>query len=340
MKLTHCLSASLEGFKCNFSVNIIRSVFHRSTLVTRTGASVSDTYNAVNIVILQSTVFTFHLELKSYSADNLSLSVNKCKFTKITFKLPALSIPETQHHTASVNILLWRVTFQCYPKPCNMIMLLQFEHNSGEHNRGCRLLLPNITISHLGVQRGFFGFHVFGTKKGTNYKGCNGTLFNVLTVHNSVFQNLMPVPMIPLAIPAKKNAVITISNMETFLVKWTGKNKILYNKGCGIVLMNSIVHNNGYTVIEGNSEGGMLLQSDSLLLLSNNSVLKVHNNRDNGILSAGLSVAGTLSGKAASSLQLWPENDMCFFQFVDTQGSFIHSHELYNFQISTGQCQE
>ena len=42
-----------------------------------------------------------------------------------------------------------------------------------------------------------------------------------------------------------------------------------------IMLKNSLVRNDGYTVIESNSEGGIFIQSDCLLLLSNNSVLKV-----------------------------------------------------------------
>ena len=83
----------------------------------------------------------------------------------------------------------------------------------------------------------------------------------------------------------------------------------------------------------------MLLQSNCLLLLSNNSVLEVRNNRDNGILSAGLSVAGTLRGKAPSSLQLWPEDSMCFFQLVDIQGRFIHNFELHHFNTSVSVTQ-
>ena len=155
MNITHCISASFDGLKCNFSASIIGSVFHRSTLSTRTDTSVSDTYNAVNITMLRSKVFIFHLELKGYSADNFSLSLMKCTFTKINFRLPVLSIPETRHHTASVNILLWEVKFICYPKPCNMILFIQIQNHT-KFDSGCGLLLPNITMSHYEVEQGFF----------------------------------------------------------------------------------------------------------------------------------------------------------------------------------------
>ena len=331
MRITHCtcFSASVNSFKCNFSASIINSVFHRSSLITKTDASVSDTYNTVRISILQSTIFNLHVELEDYPADNFSLSIMKSNFTMIYFILPVLSIPETQHGIASVHIMLWEVRFRCYPTPCNMMLLLQIK-NRTKHDSGCGLLLPNITMSHLIVKQDFFTYHV----KGTKYKGCNGSIFHVLTVDNSVFHRLMPVPMIPLVIPGKKNAIISIVNMGTFLVTLTGTNKILNNEGCGIVLKNSRVQNNGYTVIEGNTEGGMLLHPNSLLLLSNSSVLEVRNNRDNGILSAGLSVAGTLRGEAPFGLQMWPENNMCFFQLVDIQGRFIHSRELHHFNTS------
>lgn len=82
----------------------------------------------------------------------------------------------------------------------------------------------------------------------------------------------------------------------------------------------------------------MLLHSDCLLLLSNNSLLQVHNNRDRGIFSAGISVLGTLKRAAASSLELWPENDHCFFQFVDNHGRYIHSYDLHNFNVSISVC--
>ena len=332
MLIAHCacFSASINSFKCNFSARIINSVFHRSSLITRTGASVSDTYNTVRIIIQQSTISALHVDLEDYPADKFRLSITKSNFTMIYFMLPVLSIPETQHDTASVHIKLWEVKFQCFPKPCNMILFLQIL-NRTKYDSGCGLLLPNITTSHLTVERGPFVCNVIGT----NYKGCNGSIFHVLTVDNSVFEHLMPVSTIPLGIPGKINAIIFIVNMGTFLVTLTGTNKILNNEGCGIVVLyNSRVQNNGYTVIEGNAEGGMLLLSNSLLLLSNNSVLKVHNNRDNGILSAGLSVAGTRRKETPSSLQLWPENNMCFFQLVDIQGRFIHSCELHHFNTS------
>ena len=338
VNITHCLSAFVDGFKCNFSANIASSIFHRSTLVTTTGASVRDTYNAVKISFMQSTIFRFHLELKDYSADSFCLSIMKCKFTEAHFKVPVFFIPENQH--ALVNISLWKVNFQCYPKSCNKLLMLKIRHsakyNSGcKCNSGCGLLLPNITMSHITVQPGFFGCQVKGPKNfETRYTGCKRTTFPVLTLHNCVFRKLMPVSMVPLYLPAKKQSSISIVDMGMFLVTWTGTNRILNNTGCGVVFKNSILHNDGYTVIEGNSEGGVFLQSNCLLLLSNNSVLQVSNNKDGGIFSAGLAIAGTPHVEAASSLQLWPENDICFFQFVDIQGRFIHSFELHDFNSS------
>lgn len=36
----------------------------------------------------------------------------------------------------------------------------------------------------------------------------------------------------------------------------------------------------------------------------------------------------------SSTLQLWPENDRCSFQFVDSKGGFIHSFEVLEFNAS------
>ena len=108
--------------------------------------------------------------------------------------------------------------------------------------------------------------------------------------------------------------------MGSFLVTWTGTNKILDIHGHGVVLKNSLVKNHGYIAIEDNTEGGILLYSDCLLLLSNNSVLKVYNNRAKGIFTAGLAIVGTRKGTQATNLQLWPESDWGFFNLWTIRG--------------------
>ena len=338
MDIAHCLTAFVASFNCNFSAKIVSSVFHHSTVAMRTMASVSDTYkwNEVNIIFLQSRIFIFHLVLEDYvyTADKLSLSVMECNFTRIIFRVPVFSIPETQHDIASVKILLQKVNFHCYPKPCNRLLYLGIVDRT-KYNSVCGLLLPTITMSHIAALYGAFSFRVVGPRLiETRYKSCNRTRpIHVLTVHNCIFEGLVPV-LTHAILADKKRTIISIEDMGRFLVTWRGTNKILNNEGRGIVFKNSQVWNDGYTVIEGNSEGGMLLHSDCLLLLSNNSVLQVFNNRDSGTFSAGLAIAGTLKRAVAASLQLWPENDICFFQFVDDQGRFIHSFELHDFNAS------
>ena len=333
--IADCLIAFVDGFKCNFFANVASTVFRHSTLATRTGATVSDTYNAISISFLQSTVFRFHLFLEDYS-DIFHLSVIECNFTKIYFKVPVFSIPDTQNDITSVSILLWKVNFQYpqySPKFWRPLLLLQIGHRNRE-NSGCGLLLPNITMSHIAAKYSTFTFRVKGPGQFIKYKGCKMTApYQVLTVHNSVFEYLTPQQM-PLFFPVKKRVVFTVADMGTFLVRLTGTNKILTNTGCGMIFINSQVWNDGYTVIEGNSEGGMLLHSDCLLLLSNNSVLHVFDNRDSGIFSAGLGIVGTLKRVEAASLQLWPESNICFFQFVDNQGRFIQSFDLHDFNAS------
>ena len=83
----------------------------------QSGTSVSDTYNAVKITFLQSSVFRFYLTLKGYAADRINVTVMECNFAKMYFKLSVVSIPETQHEIAAASILLWKVNFRCYPKP-------------------------------------------------------------------------------------------------------------------------------------------------------------------------------------------------------------------------------
>ena len=146
MDITHCHTAFANTSKCNFSAIFASSTFHHSTIATTTGTSVSDTYNAVNIIFSQSTVFSFHLTFEGYTADRMNVSVMECNFATMYFKLPVFLIPEAQHDMAAVSILLRKVNFQCYPKPCHMLLIFQLQDRM-KYSSACGLLLSGITIS-------------------------------------------------------------------------------------------------------------------------------------------------------------------------------------------------
>ena len=194
MDITHCHAAFANTSKCNFSAIFASSVLYCSTLATTTGASVSDTYNAVKITFLQSSIFGFDLTSKGYAADRINVTIMECNFAKMYFKLPVFSIPETQHDIAAVSILLWKVNFQCYPKPCHMLLVFLIQDRT-KYNSGCGLLLLNITMSQITAVFGAFGLHVIGPNffdTRTWYNGCNRTTpFHVLTIHDCIFESLV-----------------------------------------------------------------------------------------------------------------------------------------------------
>ena len=338
ININRCLTSFANTFKCNFSAKFASSIFHHSALATRTGPSIDKTYNAVSIVFLKTIAFSIYLTLKGYAANTSSFVIMECNISKMLYSLPVFSIPEAQHDIALVSIVLWKVNFQCYHKPCNMLLYFRI-WNKTTHSSGCSLVLPNITMSEVTAKNSVFSFKVLGPysfdKRALhNSIGCNrGALFHVLAIHNCIFEGLVPVQHFFL-LADRRGTIISVENMGRFLVTWTGTNKIWQNFGCGIVLKNSRIQNDGYTAIEGNTEGGMVLHSDCLLLLSNNSILQVYNNRDKSVFSAGLAIVGTLRGLTPASLQLWPEDDVCFFQFVDKQGRYIYSFEHQNFNAS------
>ena len=338
ININHCLTSFANTFKCNFSAKFASSIFHHSALATRTGPSIDKTYNAVSIVFLKTIAFSIHLTLKGYAANTSSFVIMECNISKMLYSLPVFSIPEAQHDIALVSIVLWKVNFQCYHKPCNMLLYFRI-WNKTTHSSGCSLVLPNITMSEVTAKNSVFSFKVLGPysfDKRALYKGigCNrGALFHVLAIHNCIFEGLVPVQHF-FFLADRRGTIISVENMGRFLVTWTGTNKIWQNFGCGIVLKNSRIQNDGYTAIEGNTEGGMVLHSDCLVLLSNNSILQVQNNRDKSVFSAGLAIVGTLRRLIPASLQLWPKGDVCFFQFVDKQGRYIYSFEHHNFNAS------
>lgn len=228
MDFSHCHTSYVDGIKCNFSASIAGTIFLYSKLVTSTGASVSDTYNSISIIFLQSTISTFHLSLEDYSAEFFQFSIVECNLTEFNFILAVVSMPETQHAVASVSILLWKVNIRCHFKPCtDRLALLKIQHKTKD-NGGCCLLIPNITMSHVVVTYGRFSFYVKGPQLLSKdmHESCKWTTqLYLLTLHNSTFKGLVPIT-IPLVLAARKKAIISIVDMDRFLVRWTGTNMI------------------------------------------------------------------------------------------------------------------
>lgn len=275
-------SPPLVGCMYNFSVNIVSSTFYKLHMYLErdTSASIGNISSAVSIMILQCTISGLSADLQNYPASNFRFLVMQSNLTQILYSIPVVSMPETEYAAGlpSVFILLWNVNMQHYDQKSCQEVKLQLDVWYRDESIGgiSRLLLPNITISHLNIQDGYFHFLVRGPCQGMKgkQKGCNATIhFPLLTIHNCHFKHLeptQPIANIP-SILLERKAIIYIIDAGQYLVTLSGTNKISHNLGSGIVIKNSHVHNDGYTEICSNN-GGIILYSDSQLLLSNNSV--------------------------------------------------------------------
>ena len=117
-----------------------------------------------------------------------------------------------------------------------------------------------------------------------------------------------------------------------------GENRIVMNKGYGLMLKNSRVELHGYNEISNNNYtggggGGINMSSDSQLLLSHNSHLSVSGNTGKqyggGIY---VSYAGQLTQNLTDFVDCYIEKltcpGWCFFQFINSDGQYVNASDI------------
>ena len=133
------------------------------------------------------------------------------------------------------------------------------------------------------------------------------------------------------------SAVVYLEGFSWHRAAFDGGNEISNNYGIGLVLNDTSLEIHGYNDIHEN-DGGLVMTSDSLLLMANGSVLKVSNN--SAEFGGGIHIS--YKGRSIASYQDFLHcyvykttcPGWCFFQFVDQNGHLLMQDELYSYEAN------
>ena len=209
-------------------------------------------------------------------------------------------------------------------------------------NNSCDVQLPEIIISNssffdsrnLNEDEDVHMFHA--TLRPNNsvdyYERCRG-LHSLPISYSSPILRFQGAKFYSNEIPA----VIYLEGFYWHKATFEGRNKILNNRGLGLVLNDTQLEIHGCNDIRNNT-GGVWMTSDSLLLVANGSALNVMRN----VADFGGGIHVSYKGRNTTSFEEFLNcyvykttcPGWCFFQFVDQNGRLLMPDDLSTFQAN------